>query len=153
MTDVSASHRSTASKFVPAPLLSLAYRAIVIALLAGVAETLLRVTITLTQSGTDTDGLVTGLLVRTAIYLTVLTIAVRMAAGKRWARITLILGLGVVGLASLLIDPLTTVLSGDHITVDWDPESLALALFRIIHIAAVLVAVPAMIRAGRQSRA
>lgn len=96
-------------------------------------------------------GLVYGLLIRAAIYLTVLTVAVRMAAGIGWARIALILGLGTVGLASLLVEPIGAVLSGE-LSVDWSVGSVAIGALRTVHIVAVLVAVPAMVRAGMQVR-
>ncbi|WP_330185117.1 hypothetical protein OHB26_16930 [Nocardia sp. NBC_01503] len=152
MTEVSASHRFPAApEPVRAPLLSLAYRAIVVALLAGAGETVLRAGIALADPDTNAGGLVYGLLIRAAIYLTVLTVAVRMAAGIGWARIALILGLGTVGLASLLVEPIGAVLSGE-LSVDWSVGSVAIGALRTVHIVAVLVAVPAMVRAGMQVR-
>lgn len=102
----------------------------------------------LDQPEANVGGVLAALAVRAGIYLAVAAVALRMAGGARWARTTLALGLGVVGLASLLIEPLTSVLSGADITIDWGPEPLALGLFRVIHIVAVLIAVPAMFRAG-----
>ncbi|MRH86637.1 hypothetical protein GFY24_03980 [Nocardia sp. SYP-A9097] len=150
MTEVSASHRIPgAPETVPAPLLSLAYRAIVVALLAGVGETVVQAATALADS--DGGGIVSGLLIRSAIYLTVLTVAVRMAAGIVWARIVLIIGLGIVGLASLVIEPISAMASGG-ISIDWSIRTVAIGVFRTVHIIAVLVAVPAMVRAGFQLR-
>ncbi|MGV9414500.1 hypothetical protein ACWDOP_31745 [Nocardia sp. NPDC003693] len=127
---------------------SIALQAIVVALLAGVCESLLRASSALDQPDADVGGLLLGLAARGLIYVAVAAIALQMATGARWARTTLTLGLGVVGMASLLIEPATTLFSGQGVTVDWSPEPLALATFRVVHIVAVLVAIPAMYRAG-----
>ncbi|MFB8006275.1 hypothetical protein [Nocardia sp. NPDC056000] len=152
MTEVSASHRfPTAPEPVRAPLLSLAFRAIVIALLAGVGETVLRAGIALADPDTNAGGLVYGLLIRSAIYLAVLTAAVRMVAGVAWARMALIIGLGTVGLASLVAEPIGAVFTG-HVAIEWTAGNIAIGVLRAVHIVAVLVAVPAMVRAGTQLR-
>lgn len=124
-----------------------AFGGLVVALLAGVAEAIEQTAVTLAGNHIDVPGLATGLAVRLGIYLVVLLVAVRMAHGARWARLLLTFGIGVIGLLSLIIEPLAALLSADKfgdlfatITLD----GALVALFRTIHIVAVLIAIPAM---------
>lgn len=131
-----------------------ALQAILIAVYCGIGETVLRAAIVLDRPEADVGGLAPGLAVRAAIYLTVVAIAFRMAAGAQWARMTLVVGLGTVGLASLVVEPVQAVLTtsfGD-LFAGWTTESVVLGILRAAHIVAVLVAVPAMIRAGSYFR-
>ncbi|WP_141807679.1 hypothetical protein [Nocardia bhagyanarayanae] len=121
---------------------TLAVTAFVVALLAGVGEALARTAMTLERSDADLPGLAVGLAVRFAIYLAVLAVVVRMARGDRVARLVLALGIGVLGLASLLAEPVTALLSGEAVSVT--PSSLILGVLRATHVLAVLVAIPAM---------
>lgn len=135
--------------------ITIALQAILIAVFCGIGETVLRAALMLDRPDADVLGLLPVLAIRTAIYLAVIAMAFRMAAGAQWARWTLIIGLGTIGLASLVIEPLTTVLEAPHMSdlvVNWTAESLVLAQLRIVHIVAVLVAVPAMLRAGSHFR-
>ncbi|MFC8048121.1 hypothetical protein, partial [Nocardia sp. NPDC057353] len=94
------------------------------------------------------------LLWRAALYLLVLAVVLRMVHGDRWARALLTVGLGVAGLASLLLEPAARLLSADSVTAPvtaLDPGGLLLAGLRAVHVLAVLVAVPAMYtRAARR---
>ncbi|MCP2293121.1 hypothetical protein APR08_006081 [Nocardia amikacinitolerans] len=121
---------------------TLAVTAFVIALLAGVGEALARTAMTLERSDADVPGLAVDLTVRFAIYLLVLAVVMRMARGDRVARLALALGIGVLGLASLLVEPVTALLSGEAVSVT--PSSLGLGMLRAIHVLAVFVAIPAM---------
>ncbi|MEV0034284.1 hypothetical protein [Nocardia sp. NPDC050793] len=125
----------------------LAAAAFVVALLAGAGEALARVAMTLERSDADLSGLALGLAVRGAIYLFVFAVVVRMTRGDRMARLALALGLGVLGLASLLVEPLTS-LAADGLDLSVTPSSLALGSLRTIHVLAVLVAIPAMYASG-----
>ncbi len=120
-----------------------------IALLAGVGEALLHAAAELEHGNPEIGSLATGLGVRATIYLLVGVVALRMRAGNRVARTTLAVGLGTVGLASLIIEPLAATLSAngfgeliDGITVN----SAAIALLRIVHVVAVLIALISMYR-------
>ncbi|MFI9406032.1 hypothetical protein [Nocardia sp. NPDC052316] len=131
----------------PPRAIRIAYLGMAVALLAGVAEGIVRAAAVLERQEADLAGLATGLAVRLGIYLVVLMVTVRMTHGARWARLVLTFGIGVIGLLSLVIEPLAALLSADefgdlfaNITV----ESATVGLFRAIHIAAVLVAIPAM---------
>lgn len=132
---------------VPRPV-SIAFAGVVVALLAGVAEALVHTAVALEKAEADVGGLAVGLAVRAAIYLAVLAAAVLMSRGSHPARLALTLGLGVVGLSSLLIEPVTAVLDGG---IPWSaatPGALLIATLRAVHVAAVLVAVPAMWASG-----
>lgn len=55
--------------------------------------------------GSGPAEIAVGLAVRLTVFTAVLLVAIRMrAAGRRWACITLSLGLGVVGTASMVIE-------------------------------------------------
>ncbi|MEV6767226.1 hypothetical protein AB0N05_01190 [Nocardia sp. NPDC051030] len=154
MTHAASLQTSFESKPARPPSVTLAFRAIVAALLAGVAETVVHVARTLAD-GDGMGELVPGLLMRTFIYLLVLTVAYRMADGSRWARAALVGGLGILGLASLVIEPLGAITSADgpgDLFADWTPTSWVICLFRVLHVIAVLIAVPAMLRAGNYFR-
>ncbi|WP_194817004.1 hypothetical protein [Nocardia sp. XZ_19_385] len=130
----------------PRPV-ALAFGALVVALLAGVAEALAQTALLLERSDADLGGLATGLAMRAVLYLVVLAVAIRMTHGDRWARVALTFGIGVLGLASLLVEPIRAVLSTDDIGTLFDgvtASGVGIAIFRAIHVAAVLVAIPAM---------
>ncbi|MFX0580039.1 hypothetical protein [Nocardia nepalensis] len=133
----------------PPRSVSVAFTGLVIALLCGVGEAITYTAVQLDRPNADIGSLATGLAVRGAIYLVVLAVAVRMARGARWARIALTFGIGVVGLASLIIEPLAATLSAREIGdlfADLTASAVITATFRTGHILAVLVAIPAMYR-------
>ncbi|MET9485799.1 hypothetical protein [Nocardia sp. NPDC006630] len=139
-----------------ARLLSLAFRAIALALLAGIGETLLHVVLELRDHGMGAGELLSALIVRGAIYSAVFAVALRMAADIRWARGILVFGLGTLGLASLVVEPLTAVLTADRfgdLFAHWTPAAVTLGVCRSVHIVAVLVALTAMIQASGGSNA
>ncbi|MEU2036193.1 hypothetical protein [Nocardia amamiensis] len=121
-----------------------AFVALVVALLAGVAEAIVRAA---RAFDTNPADLVAGLGMRVAIYLVVLAVAVRMAKGDRWARLLITLGIGVFGLLSLIIEPLAAAMSAKELQdllTEVTPVSVWLGVFRTVHIAAVLIAIPAL---------
>ncbi|WP_156095069.1 hypothetical protein [Nocardia lijiangensis] len=122
---------------------ALAAAGFVVALLAGIGEALARAAMTLDRSEADVPDLAAGLAVRCAIYLVVFAVVVRMTRGDRMARLALALGLGILGLASLLVEPLTA-LATEGFDLSVTPSSLTLGILRAIHVLAVLVAIPAM---------
>ncbi|QIS01351.1 hypothetical protein F5X71_02625 [Nocardia brasiliensis] len=138
----------------PPRAVQVAFAGFATALLAGVGEGLLRAATVLQRDFADLTNVASGLAMRLTIYSVVLLVAFRMSAGARWARLALTIGIGVLGLASLLIEPLAALLSADefgelfaHLTA----ESVALGLLRAIHVVAVLIAIPAMYRPAARS--
>lgn len=125
---------------------TLAFRALVAAVGFGVAETAVHSSGQFGQS-TGLGALAAGWLLRTGIYVVVLVVAWRMLHGDRWARLMLALGIGVLGTASLLVEPLTALLAADSagdLLPDTTVENALVAITRIGHICAVLIAIPAM---------
>jgi hypothetical protein len=89
------------------------------AVAAGVVETIVRVIDSLTvgsSSGGEAD--VTGVAIRVIVYTVAVYIIAQMRLGKRWARITLAVLLGVIGTLSLVIDPISW-LAGANSTAWW----------------------------------
>ncbi|MFD4461152.1 hypothetical protein [Nocardia sp. NPDC058480] len=122
---------------------NVAFGGLITALAAGVAEGLLRAV----RGGDEFGATATGLLPRLAIYLAVAGVALYMWNGSRVARAVLTVGIGVVGLVSLIIEPLAVVLSTDDYTTLFDgmsDSSIVLASCRTVHILAVAIAIPAM---------
>jgi hypothetical protein len=131
----------------PPRSVSVAFTGLVVALLCGVGEALTYVTVRLDSPNADVGSLATGLAVRGAIYLVVLAVAIRMAHGARWARVVLTFGIGVVGLASLIIEPMAALLSAKAIGDlfhNLTPTAVITGTFRTGHVLAVLIAIPAM---------
>ncbi|MFD7847598.1 hypothetical protein ACFV4K_32285 [Nocardia sp. NPDC059764] len=153
MEEIGAFERKSAAGWERPERAVLAYRAVVVALVAGVAETLVRAALVLEDPGIGLSGVAAGLGVRAAIYLTVFWLAARMLFGSRWARGILAVGLGTAGLASLVAEPLSALLAADStgaLFTGWTPASVLIGLFRTAHILAVLVAVPAAVLAGNR---
>ncbi|MEU8897714.1 hypothetical protein AB0C65_17765 [Nocardia sp. NPDC048505] len=126
---------------------ALAFVALVVALLAGVAEALAQAALLLERSEVDLGDLAVGLALRGVLYLVVLAVAIRMTYGDRWARVALTAGIGVLGLASLLVEPIRAVLAADEaadLVEGITASGVGIATFRVLHVAAVLVAIPAM---------
>ena len=90
-----------------------------------------------------------GLATRLGIYAVVAAIALRMRAGRNWARLTLAIGLGIVGTLSLVIEPLTWLLDGNS-PIDairqTDLTGALVATSRVLHVLCVWVAVAFMFR-------
>ncbi|WP_174184847.1 hypothetical protein [Nocardia barduliensis] len=129
----------------PPRAVRVAFVALVVALLAGMAEAIVRAARAFPH--TDPADLATGAGTRTAIYLLVLAVAVRMTYGDRWARLLITVGIGVFGLLSLIVEPLAAAMSADDMRDlfrDASAASLLLAAFRTVHVIAVLIAVPAL---------
>ncbi|MFE7746290.1 hypothetical protein [Nocardia sp. NPDC057455] len=129
----------------PPRAVRVAFVALVAAVLAGAAEGIVRAARAFPE--TDAASSATGLGVRTAIYLVVLAVAVRMLHGDRWARLLITVGIGGFGLLSLVIEPLAAAMSANELRDlfrDAGPASLLLAALRTVHVSAVLVAVPAL---------
>lgn len=85
--------------------------------------------------------------IRLLIYAAVLVAVALFARGRNGARLALLLGLGGLGLLSLLIDPVTWMLTDPDLGAFLAVMDARLAVItgsRIVHIAAVVIAVVAM---------
>lgn len=119
--------------------------AIFVALACGMLEGLLRAAVELDRPGAEIGSLATGLGARLGVYAVIALIALRMRAGERWARLTLLIGLGTVGLASLVAEPIAATLSANGfgpLTV----EGAAIGIVRVVHVLAVCTAVACLVR-------
>ncbi|MDI6104933.1 hypothetical protein QLQ12_40740 [Actinoplanes sp. NEAU-A12] len=109
---------------------------------AGVLETALMMT------GEEPPGdMATGLAVRSVVFVTAVAVAWQMLAGRRWARLVLAAGLGVVGLSSLVADPIAWLAGGGSFTgllAESGPADLVFGVSRTIHTLAVLTATALM---------
>ena len=117
---------------------------------AGVLETIIRVIDALaigwaSGSGGETDvtGVISGVVIRMIVYTLVVYIITRMRLGKRWARLTLAVLLGVVGTLSLVIDPISWLAGGNSLSEAFTEANLLFSLvapIRTVHLAAVIAA-------------
>ena len=93
------------------------------------------------------DNPLPGVLFRCAVYAAAVLTALRMRAGRRWARIALAVVLGIVGTLSLVIEPVSWLSDGNSLSAAVDDADLtwwAIAVSRTLHVAAVWTAVPLM---------
>ncbi|KHS51693.1 hypothetical protein [Brevibacterium linens] len=89
--------------------------------------------------------------IRLLIYAAVLVAIASFARGRNWARLVLLLGLGVVGMLSLLIDPVIWMLTDPDLgalLAAMDAQLAVITGSRAAHITAVAVAVVAMTLPG-----
>ncbi|MCX4957144.1 hypothetical protein [Streptomyces virginiae] len=127
----------------PPPAVRAAFTLWVTAVAAGAFETALMV-------GRDpAEGFGAGLAVRLVVFTAAVLVAVHMRRGAGWARITLAIGLGVLGTASLVVEPLGYLLDGGSLAdalARADALEWVFAVSRTVHLAAVLTAVVLMFR-------
>ena len=124
------------------------------AVVAGVLETIIRIIDALAMgfasgSGGETDvtGAISNVLIRVIVYTLVVYIITRMRLGKRWARITLAVLLGVIGTLSLVIDPISWLAGGNSLSEVFTQADLLfflIAPIRTVHLAAVIAALVLM---------
>ncbi|MCX4806655.1 hypothetical protein OG594_34390 [Streptomyces sp. NBC_01214] len=115
----------------------------VTAVAAGAFETALMV------DRAPAEGIGAGLAVRLAVFTAAVLVALRMRRGAGWARITLAIGLGVLGTASLVVEPLGYLLDGGSLSgalARADALERVFGISRTVHLAAVLTAVALMFR-------
>ena len=116
------------------------------AVAAGVLETIIRIIDALAMgwalgSGGEMD--VTGVIIRVIVYTLVVYIVTRMRLGKRWARLSLAVLLGVIGTLSLVIDPISWLAGGHSLSEVFTQADLLfflIAPIRTVHLAAVIAA-------------
>jgi hypothetical protein len=114
----------------------------VVAVIAGVIETVFAVSEIAQESGID-DGTWTNIGVRSAVYVGALVIVGFFAAGRRWARLALVVLLSVIGLASMVVPSAMQLADGEPLiaAVGGDGKfALAFFVTRMAHLAAVLAA-------------
>ena len=122
------------------------------AVAAGVLETIIRVIDAMgwaSGSGGETDltGVISNVVIRVIVYTLVVYIITRMRHGKRWARITLAVLLGVVGTLSLVIDPISWLAEGNSLSEVFTEADLLfflIAPIRTVHLAVVIAALMLM---------
>lgn len=123
-------------------------RIAVLALFAALAAGLIEMAAQLwplDNLGADSGSIV----VRLFIYAAVAVLIVLFSQGREWARMTLLVGLGVIGTASLILEPLAWLFDEPDFGAFFAALDLpgAVILFsRLAHIAAVFVGVFAMIK-------
>jgi hypothetical protein len=114
------------------------------AVAAGVVETIIRVINSLfVDSGNGGEADVIGVVIRVSVYAVVVYIIAQMRLGKRWARLTLAVLLGVIGTLSLVIDPISWLAGGNSLREVFTQADLLFAFvapIRAVHLAAVIAA-------------
>jgi hypothetical protein len=127
-------------------LRTLSASAFALAVLAGIAEGVVSVATIATQQGID-GGLVAQMSFRGLIFTAALVCAWFLARGHRWAWWALLGGLGVLGLASMVLPMAADLAAGagwyDTLGGDTSPVMPAI---RVLHIAFVVAGVVAMLQ-------
>jgi hypothetical protein len=132
----------------PTPLPTSLQRAVTLWLLAigaGVFETILVVANVLWGDGNLANGesLNAGVAVRLVIFVAMTLVALQLRLGKNWARWTIGIVLGVFGLLSLLIQPISWLMDGHAVSEAFAHLNLASAAFmlsRAVHMVTVVAA-------------
>jgi hypothetical protein len=116
---------------------------------AGVFEAVLMATSLISDDVASAAEVSAGVTVRAAAFFMAAFLAVRMRRGRNWARLALVLLLGVLGTLSLVIGSIQWLLAGNSISAavtDLGATGALFAASRAIHLAAVLGAVVSMFR-------
>ncbi|OEV27080.1 hypothetical protein AN219_23685 [Streptomyces nanshensis] len=132
----------------PPPAVRAAFTLWATAVAAGVFETALAVGGSVGGGVGSTAEIAGGLAVRGAVFTAAILVALRMRRGHGWARIALTLGLGVVGMASMVVEPVHALAQGSSTIGEELAQAgamdLAFGAGRVLHVAAVLSAVVLM---------
>ncbi|WP_167198285.1 hypothetical protein [Brevibacterium pigmentatum] len=86
--------------------------------------------------------------IRLTIYALIAVVIVRFARGREWARLLLLVGLGVIGTASLLVEPVMWLFDDADVGAYFsalDGPGTVILVSRVVHLAAVAVGVTAMV--------
>jgi hypothetical protein len=116
------------------------------AVAAGVLETIIRVidaSLIGLASGSGGEADVIGVVIRVIVHAVAVYIIAQMRLGKRWARLTLAVLLGVIGTLSLVIDPISWLAGGNslrEVFTEADLLFVFVAPIRAVHLAAVITA-------------
>jgi hypothetical protein len=120
------------------------------AIAAALFETVLVVIEVLSgHSALSTGSVIVGVGMRLLIFSAVVYVASRMLGGRNWARITLAIGLGVIGTLSIVIGPVSWLATGHSVgefLAGADPMVLLFASSRVAHLIAVFAALVLMFR-------
>lgn len=115
--------------------------AFALAVAAGIAEAVVAVTSIVAQQGADA-ALLAQVGLRGLIFAAALTCAWHLARGRRWAWWALLLGLGVVGLASMLLPMAAMLADGASWSTAFEGDvSPLFPVIRALHILFVLAGV------------
>src|SRR5215208_3703266 len=112
------------------------------AVAAGVLETIIHVIYSL-YVGSWGEADVTGVIIRVIVYTVAVYIIAQMRLGKRWARITLAMLLGVIGTLSLVIEPVSWLAGANSLREVFTQADLLffiIAPIRAVHLVAVISA-------------
>lgn len=127
------------------PLRTAAAVAFALAVLAGIAETVVAVGSIVAQEGLD-GAVVAQAGVRGLIFAAALACAWFLARGRRWAWWALLLGLGVVGLASMVLPMAAALSDGAPWSTAFEGDvSPVFPVVRALHILLVLAGVGLML--------
>lgn len=86
--------------------------------------------------------------IRLAVYALVAVVILRFARGRQWARIVLLVGLGVIGTATLLVEPVMWLFGDADLGAYFaglDGPGAVILVSRVAHLSAVAVGVAAML--------
>ncbi|AQS72129.1 hypothetical protein B1H29_21330 [Streptomyces pactum] len=119
----------------------------VTAVAAGAVETVLAVGRVAADGSGSAAEIAVGLAVRLPVFAGALLVALRMRRGHGWARTVLALGLGVLGTASMVAEPIHALTQGRTpgvVLAEAGAMDLVFGTSRVVHVAAVLTAVVLM---------
>lgn len=119
-------------------VVNIAFGLWVFALAAGIFETALAI-----SQLPEGESYTVAVIARVAVTAVAMFFAINMRAGRNWARITLALGLGLLGTLSLVLEPLQWIFAGNDLPAAIDRASTATLVFagsRTLHLLAVLTA-------------
>ena len=120
------------------------------AIAAAVFETILVVVEVVSgQSALSTGSVFVGVGMRLLIFTAMVYVASRMLRGRNWARVTLAIGLGVIGTLSIVIGPVWWLAEGPSVSEFlWGADLMPLlfASSRVVHLIAVFAALVLMFR-------
>ncbi|MFE6160280.1 hypothetical protein ACFQ7F_15365 [Streptomyces sp. NPDC056486] len=111
------------------------------AVVAGLFETVLMVGRLVADGDTSAGELAGGLLLRMTVFSAAVLLAVQLRRGRNWARLTLAVGLGVLGTLSLVIEPVRWLADGHTLGDAFRDLGAVDVLFgasRVLHLSAVL---------------
>jgi hypothetical protein len=96
---------------------------------------------TLVHALTDAEDVAVGLSIRAVVYVLVTLLIVRLRRGERWVRLALTVLLGVIGMASLLVEPISWLIAGGAplaFLAAADAVTWVVMALRVIHVVAVV---------------
>ncbi|WP_371526335.1 hypothetical protein OG302_09315 [Streptomyces sp. NBC_01283] len=143
------SSRSSGGGTSAPPPVHAAFALWITAVVAGFFETVLMVGGLISEGDTSAGELAGGLLLRMAVFSAAVLVAVQLRRGRNWARLTLAVGLGVLGTLSLVVEPLRWLADGHDLGDAFRDLGVVDVLFgasRVLHLSAVLTATVLMFR-------